>query len=165
MSDQINLVEAFGIMVEHYDTYTKQLGMPLIKAFVNADAIKITFDTDEDTCELEARYKEEVVGSFSVDGVYTFTDYLIAIFQNVLSEHMNVSLEEAFEECASEYSIDGFMDLLTIDNQVFTIEVSDETILSLAFRDEYAGDEVSIIIPADPESISRTQIASAIHTC
>lgn len=57
------------------------------------------------------------------------------------------------------------MDLLVIDNQVFTIEVSDETILSFVFRDEYTGDQVSIIIPADPESISRTQIASAIHTC
>lgn len=97
MGDKITLVEAVAIMVEHYDAYTRQLDVQTLKAFVNADAIKITFDTDEDTCELEAHYKEEVVGSFSVDGVYTFTDYLIVIFQNVLSEHMDISLEEAFE--------------------------------------------------------------------
>ena len=162
MDDKITLVEAIAIMVEHYDTYTKRLGMPLIKAFVNADAIKIRFESIADSCTVEAYYKEELKGSFTT-AFYDLTDYISAILKDVISEHIDNSLEEALEECLLDYSLDGFMDLLT--QEEVSIEIENENIISFKFEDINTCDKVSIIIPADPDYILRSSIMSAIHTC
>lgn len=162
MSDQINLVEAFGIMVEHYDTYAKQLGMATIKAFVNADAIKILFDNGDDTCTLEAYCLEELKGSFSVD-YYELTDYIAAILQNVNEEYTETTLERTLEECLSDYGLTDLMDFLLLGN--VWIEIDNETIITFVFKDPASADRVSIIIPTDIGSISRSNVASAIHSC
>lgn len=166
MSDKITLVEAIATIVDYYDAYRRELGMPLLKAFANADAIKILFDSSEDTCTLEAYYKEELTGSFTSQ-FYDFTDYLSAIFQNVEAEHSNVSLEEALDECLSDYGIDGFMDLLTTN--AVEIEVDNETVITFKFEDEFdtmsSGDDISIIIPVEPDSISRSNISTIFSKC
>lgn len=158
MSDNINLVEAMAFMVEHHDINARQLGMPTIKAFVNADAIKILFDTSDDTTTLEAYYKEELTGSFTV-GIYCLTDYLNTIFQNVQSQHEPFTLEEAMEECLSDYGKDSYMDWIVIDDQIFSIQVEDASKLTFEFKDENTWERASVVVFTNDDGISRSLIS------